>query len=516
MEILVDHKKQLVKVDDRAARGGGVSAPVDVGFMTRVVQGISYVISGVTPSTWFGPSQPILPLAQEVKGRAFDYPVGYNLQIQKRPYEGVSFEQMRMLAENYDIMRLVIEARKDQIARMEWAIKPRKERGQPAWEREKAGTNGLKGTIDKVTEFFAYPDGENNWDQWLRIILEDMFVIDAATVYPRKTKGGQPFAFEILDGATIQRKINADGRTPEPPDVAYHQILKGVPAVDFQRDEIVYFPRNKRSWKVYGYSPVEQTIRIVNIALRRMLFQLAYFTEGNVPEALVGVPDEWTTDQIAQFQMYWDSLMEGNLAMRRHAKFVPGEVSKNVHETKSPPLKDDFDEWLARVVCYAFSVSPQPFVRVMNRATAESAAQMAQEEGLEPLLRWSKNLVDLLIWKYMGEAKVEFEWLEEEETDPLQQAQVDQIHIRNAIESIDEVRDRLGKPPLGVPAVFIAGNEVELADNLINPPEPAPIQPNPPEPGPGGIIAAEKLAKSKKKLRTSTAAARWYGQHSHG
>ena len=62
----------------------------------------------------------------------------------------------------------------------------------------------------------------------------------------------------------------------------------------------------------------------VNIGLRRQVSQLNYFTEGNTPEALIGVPEQWTPDQIRQFQEYWDALREGKLAARRHTRFVPG------------------------------------------------------------------------------------------------------------------------------------------------------------------------------------------------
>ena len=36
------------------------------------------------------------------------------------------------------------------------------------------------------------------------------------------------------------------------------------------------------------------------------------------------------------------------------------------------PYKDEFDEWLARIVCYAFSLPPTAFIRQVNRATAET------------------------------------------------------------------------------------------------------------------------------------------------
>jgi len=45
----------------------------------------------------------------------------------------------------------------------------------------------------------------------------------------------------------------------------------------------------------------------------------------------------------------------GDLARRRREKFVPGDTAVKVHQTKEPEQKNDFDEWLARIICYAFS-----------------------------------------------------------------------------------------------------------------------------------------------------------------
>ena len=66
---------------------------------------------------------------------------------------------------------------------------------------------------------------------------------------------------------------------------------------------------------------------------------------------------------------------------RRH------EENQNPSLTDPPPPsfpstppdapKDEFDEWLARIVCYAFSVSHQAFVNQTNRSTGEAQKEMA-------------------------------------------------------------------------------------------------------------------------------------------
>jgi hypothetical protein len=74
-------------------------------------------------ANWFGPLDPITPLAPpEVAGRQWDYPSGYNLSTLPRPYEPITFSTLRGLADGYDLLRLVIETRKDQAARQSWSF----------------------------------------------------------------------------------------------------------------------------------------------------------------------------------------------------------------------------------------------------------------------------------------------------------------------------------------------------------------------------------------------------------
>ncbi len=300
------------------------------------------------------------------------------------------------------------------------------------------------------------PDGVTRWKTWLRALLEDMFVIDAATLYCQRTRSGQLCALQQLDGATIKRVIDDWGRTPlpyvgadgavvQPP--AYQQVLKGLPAVDYSARDIIYRPRNVRAHRVYGYSPVQQVLMTVNIALRRQLWQLDYFSEGSIPDALIGVPTSWTPDQIKQFQDYWDTEFAGDLAKRRRAKFVPGEAAAKVVQTKEPAHKDDFDEWLARIICYAFSVPPQWATKVMNRATADNQSQQAEDEGLEPTKEWVKDLIDEIIAEEFASPDLELAWLDEDEADPKGMEAVLEGRVKLGALTLNEMRDALGLDP---------------------------------------------------------------------
>ncbi|MGO9007594.1 MAG: phage portal protein [Beijerinckiaceae bacterium] len=394
---------------------------------------------------WFGPLTPITPLAPpEIAGRQWDFPSGYNLSTLPRIYEPITFATLRGLAEGYDLLRLVIETRKDQVARLAWTVGARSKKP------------GDDPRIAAIQSFFARPDGRHSFADWLRLLLEELFVIDAPALYKTRDRAGRLTALLPIDGATIKPVIDDWGRTPQPYvedgeiicPVAYQQILKGYPAVDYSVRDLLYRPRNIRVNRAYGFGPVEQIVTSVNIALRRQAFILDYFTQGNIPDSLIGVPENWTPDQIASYQKYWDAYFDGDLTRRRRAKFVPGGVAKTFIQTKEPDLKGPFDDWLARIVCFAFSISPQGLVQQMNRATAQTQKELSQEEGLAPILAWVKGLIDEILADEFSAPDLEFVWSADPSLDPQTQETILSSYTTKGILTINEARAALGREPL--------------------------------------------------------------------
>ena len=410
-----------------------VERPLNPNVFARLAQATRYAITGVTPQSWFGPQQPLEPQAPpDVKGRQFDYPFGANLNYVPRSEGGIGFAELRALADSLPLLRAVIETRKDQVAAQNFSVRAR--------ARTKLPDESAR--IDKALAFLARPDRRRSFADWLRMLLEDLLVIDAATLFPRYDRSGKLYALDVIDGATIKPLIGEDGRSPEPPDPAWQQVLHGVPAADFSADELLYLPRNLRAHRLYGLSPVEQVAMTVNIALRREAATLDYYRAGSSPDAFATLPKEWTSDQIRSFQDYFDALMSGNSARRRMLKFMPSDFK--LIEARQPPLKDLYDEWLARVICYAFSVPATPFVAQVNRATSETMRMQATQEGLAPLKAWIKSALDLVLQVCMREPNLEFVWVGDDGVDPLQQAQTLQILVSAGIKTREEARAELG------------------------------------------------------------------------
>jgi hypothetical protein len=112
-------------------------------------------------------------------------------------------------------------------------------------------------------------------------------------------------------------------------------------------------------------------------------------------------------------------------------------------EARQPPLKDQYDEWLARLICYAFSVPASAFVSQVNRGASETLRLQATQEGLAPLKAWIKGALDEIIQTYLAESDLEIAWVGDDAVDPPQQAQTLNILAGAGVKTIAEARAAL-------------------------------------------------------------------------
>jgi len=153
-------------------------------YQIQVSYGASGGIARGTGADWFGPLDPLKPIAPpDVAGRRFDFPPGYNLNLRPRAYEPVGFAELRGFADAYDLLRLVIETRKDQMERQRWRIRPRLSLSSPARplpnppplagegrvgasRKSAAVDSDIAARIAGIENFFQKPDRLTRWKTW--------------------------------------------------------------------------------------------------------------------------------------------------------------------------------------------------------------------------------------------------------------------------------------------------------------------------------------------------------------
>ena len=399
---------------------------------------------------FFSPFQPIFPFAStRVPPRTWDYPVGVNLEIHRR--QAVYQFLRNLVTAGEGVLAPVIEARKDQLLRVPYDF-------QLIDKPDNATDSRLK----ELRAFFKSPDATHapdgtvtsqghDFQTWARIALHDRFVIDATTFLPWRRNNGKPFRIDVIDGATILPLVDDAGRIPDPPNPAYQQIVKGLPMLELTKDELLYAPHNPFSYApIVGFSEVQQIALRMTSAVRKELYVFSSWEDGNIPDLIMGTPEDWTPQQVAEMQAFFDDLLSGNLALRTKMRLVPGGVkpilSKGTTAEILAALKT-FEEQTARIICFAFSIPPTSFVSMMNRATAAQLADEAQQEGLYPLMNWFKAIMDFMVQNWFGYKDIEFNWQVQADTDKLKESQTLIGYVKSAIMKPNEARDILELPP---------------------------------------------------------------------
>jgi SPP1 gp7 family putative phage head morphogenesis protein len=395
---------------------------------------------GMGSTTDMGPGRPINPASSySGRPRAMDYQAGANSNTgrSRTAWGRTSFDTLRGIIDAYDVARMCINHKIDELLSMEPLFLP---------------AEGVKGDVEvaiaAARAALESPDRELAYDAWLSKWMEDVFRYDAGTLYRRRNLAGEVIGLEIVDGTTIVPDIDEHGRRPQPPAPAYWQAIQGMPWTWLTTDDIVQTIRRPQPNSPFGLAPMESVLLTANTDLRFQQHFLEMFTEGNVPAGFVELPGAISTpDQVAEWQDYWDALMLGDQAMLRRLRAVP--MGTKVTETRPKTFEEAFPQYLMARTASAFGVVPQDLglVQDVNRANGETQVDVQFRVNTLPWVRFVERVLSRYLRRDLGlPVQVKLDTGRDKE-DRLAEAQAWQIYIDSGMASVDEGRQEL----LGLP-----------------------------------------------------------------
>lgn len=376
----------------------------------------------------------------------WDIPIHYNNlnSTKKKPVRGaISWQMMRDISTNYDIARLCINTIKKKMYSLDWDIVPKNREDKTDYKKQ----------IDEVKEFFERPSGNaSSFRTFIDEMIEDVLVIDALSIYKKKKRNSELISIHVIDGSTIKLRLDQLGATPEPPEVAYEQWIKGQHYADFTTWDMIYKRRNLRPNTPYGLSPIESLALVAEGALSNTLYNMAWLTDGNIPPGVLRVPEEWTPDQIRQYKEWWDALLAGNDKTRQQLLMAPGGAGTGYEEFKRPEdmAFSKFQMFLLKVTCAFFGLNPQDIgftEDVRAKATSETQDDAAKEKGLKADAKFFYEIFDDIIQNELGYKELKFVFLGIEESDLKTEAEIDEIYLKTGVVSPNEVRIKQGMNP---------------------------------------------------------------------
>lgn len=394
----------------------------------------------------FSPGQPLpgaAGLAPPQGPRQYQVPTAVNVTPRPRSTESTPFERLRNLARLYDGVQLCEKVYFDIVRQLRPAVTPIDEQD-----------NGDPAEMARILAAFERPDGDLDLPDWVCMALRDVLELDALCAYRRRTRGGQLLGIDLIDAATMKVLQDARGRAPDPPLPAYQQILYGVPAGLYTKDDLLYRRENPRTDSAYGFSRVEAIIVRVNQALRKETYDLARFTDGNVPAGLIIPPLEstWSPEEVQAFEDEFNALLAGNDRGRNRLKVLPPGVAYT--PTVAPDLMDEFDRFLLNVTVASFGLTMAElgFTENVNKSSGESQEDVVYRRAVKP----TAGNIAALLTRVMHTSDLDprrryrFGWtgLEEEDKGALAERYAKLIPIGAA--SVDDYAAEVGQQKPGI------------------------------------------------------------------
>lgn len=456
---------------------------------SRLYQAPEEVIPGMKQTDWPSPLQPVRPFGEpDAQPLAFNMQMGQNLIFTPRPDARYTAADLQALA-RYPLARLCITNVIDTISSLSWKIQLRTQSGEDKKTRE---AKQLKDdTILELTDFVSCPDGENEFQDWVRPLINDMLVCDAGCLLLRKAPDGKVYEWRTMQGAYITRLVDANGYTPRAPAPAYQQLWYGMPRLNLSTDQLVYKPRNivyevgNIASSLYGLSPTEALAEELEIGIQRLRYVKAFYKDGSIPNVLWVVPADTQPDVVTNAMNFLNSDMAGNLESRRQFRMAQGFIGTEsqkeecIKQFEEPKLSDEYDDLHIKRVCFGYGVSAQRMTRPMNRASAQTNQEAAEEEGIAPSREWVEKTINFTLQRKMGYQKYEFKFDISTDPDPLKQSEIDAQDLESGKISVNEARLRSGQDPRPEPQCDQIGKWIATGWVPITqlPPPPAPKEP---------------------------------------
>ena len=349
-------------------------------------------------------------------------------------------ETLRRFAET-PIARKAINTIKDRVAGMNWRIQPR--RGRVLDEE-------MRQRIQILTETLEQPNPDDSFRSFVEQVLEDVSVGGFGAMELRLTGDEErPLALYPVDGVTIQMRADWNGEPDAPRYVQVTGLSGTASRIELNDNELSYIRLNARSYTPFGLGRLEVAFETIHQFLGAHRFAAKLASNSVVQYALW--MQELDPGQHERLIRWWQDEIEGTGR-------VPILTAENKPEVLRFGVGTDADlrlawqEFLIRVIASAFDLPPL-FLGVeadVNRSTAQELAASAFRTAIVPTARLlAEHITRDAIAKRLGWDDLELVFLDLDATDPLQQAQIDQILLNCGVLTVSEARAARGWQALG-------------------------------------------------------------------
>jgi hypothetical protein len=391
-------------------------------------------------------------------------------------YKSLSFSELRLLSNTW-LIEAIVKTRQDQASEYS---KPSVREGQKGWIIDKkrhyiSPNEPLKeedfDEIKRISEFMwnCGQDDNNlndNFDKFLRKVIEDSLVLDNASVEKIRTRTNKFFGFQAVDGATIYRakpynnpkyraKLNL-GNLPPTKDNYYPEFCQVFQdsdvKVSYYPDEMFVIQRNPTTdihKNGYGQSELETLVPYLNWLWYSDEHNGNFFTNGSAPKGFFTMADG-SHSRIKDFKQQYS---HQNKATRNSHKLLifSGDIKWNDMQKSNRDMEyENWKNYLVKLVCSNYRIDPAEVSFSFKNsgvygANDKEMRKHSQEKGLIPMLKTIEDYINKYIISELNSDFVfRFVGFDSDSKTDLEKAELE----LKTTKTINELRKEKGLPEL--------------------------------------------------------------------
>lgn len=363
-----------------------------------------------------------------------------NLGYKDKPFS-LTYVTLKRMSKT-PIINSIIKTRKNQVADFAEPQENKYSTGFVIRKKPKGGVEQKMDNKDKkiafaITDFILKGGNTSQWgyddfDTFIRKIVEDSLVYDQMTFECVRNRRGQLESFIATDAATFRmadsffdkdydnvffQRHGANvwkDRSNFGPKVhgyypAYVQVYQNMKVNEFYPWELCFGIRNPSTsiWaNGYGCSELEELINVVTSMLWSDEYNRRFFSQGSAPKGFFRVKGTNNEAALQQFKQQWQSMITGVMQSWKTPVIEADVDWIDLQKNNRDMEYSSWIEYLIKIACAVYSIDPSEIGWDISRSNGngglfegsqEQRLKHSKDKGLYPLLKFLQRKLNKYI-----------------------------------------------------------------------------------------------------------------------
>lgn len=363
-----------------------------------------------------------------------------NLGYKDKPFS-LTYVTLKRMSKT-PIINSIIKTRKNQVADFAEPQENKYSTGFVIRKKPKGGVEQKMDNKDKkiafaITDFILKGGNTSQWgyddfDTFIRKIVEDSLVYDQMTFECVRNRRGQLESFIATDAATFRmadsffdkdydnvffQRHGANvwkDRSDFGPKVhgyypAYVQVYQNMKVNEFYPWELCFGIRNPSTsiWaNGYGCSEPEELINVVTSMLWSDEYNRRFFSQGSAPKGFFRVKGTNNEAALQQFKQQWQSMITGVMQSWKTPVIEADVDWIDLQKNNRDMEYSSWIEYLIKIACAVYSIDPSEIGWDISRSNGngglfegsqEQRLKHSKDKGLYPLLKFLQRKLNKYI-----------------------------------------------------------------------------------------------------------------------